>query len=607
MTSLSVGSTLQNGKYEIVKVLSQGGFGITYLATHSIFEKQVAIKEFFPKDFCDRDSDTSHITLGTSSSAELVGKCKMNTIAKAIISILLLVTPLVSFGQGKVTREVNNNTSTSTSQSTSNKPSTASNNKKRSTPSTPIKISLAVESEGQRNYFSTNEWKNLSVAKRAKFNKLGIVIKAGSESFLFALNPMPKWSNWEIAKARTGNQMPSKAQWQIVKQNQKKIQDALSTFGGGYLYGRRWWNNGDKPSWTIMFYDGTKYDKCNPDLDDAGVWLATDNIEEGFQEVILKKFPSENYDFIANSSEESDVWRLVKYKEKFGFVDNSGVERIPLKYDSIYCGGEYGRIWQRSDLMAVSKNGQWGYIDKSGVEVVPVVYERVEAGALSEHNYNKYDRVVKHGKMGLIDFKGQLIIPPIYDVLEDEESKDVIFFKDDDKFGYLNLNNNIVIPCIYEYATGFVKDINLTVVAKNGKYGFIDKNGEVKIPLTFDFAGQFANGLAPVVKNNKVGFVDYNGNLVIPFEYDADYSSCHYDYNFKNLCRKELGLGYGFKYGKISFVKKNNKWGIIDLTGNLICPYKYDSVKSRSGYNSVAILDKAEISINSDTGLEFDK
>lgn len=83
MTSLSVGATLQNGKYEIVKVLGQGCFGITYLATHSILEKQVAIKEFFPKDFCDRDSDTSHITLGTSSSAELVGKLRVKFVKEA--------------------------------------------------------------------------------------------------------------------------------------------------------------------------------------------------------------------------------------------------------------------------------------------------------------------------------------------------------------------------------------------------------------------------------------------------------------------------------------------------------------------------------------------
>lgn len=83
MLSLSIGSTLQNGKYEIVKVLGQGGFGITYLATHTILEKCVAIKEFFPKDFCDRDSDTSHITLGTSGSAELVAKLRVKFVKEA--------------------------------------------------------------------------------------------------------------------------------------------------------------------------------------------------------------------------------------------------------------------------------------------------------------------------------------------------------------------------------------------------------------------------------------------------------------------------------------------------------------------------------------------
>lgn len=190
--------------------------------------------------------------------------------------IILVLLPVISFGQGKVTRQTTNNASsqsTSTTQNSTHKPS-STNNKKRIT-TAPIKISLAAESDGQRKYFSSNEWKKISVNERAKYNKIGIVVNSGSESFLFALKPMPKWSNWDIAKARTGNQMPTKKQRQIIKQNQSKIQDALSAFGGAHLYGRRWWNNGDLPSWTIMFYDGTDYDKGNPELDDAGVWLAT--------------------------------------------------------------------------------------------------------------------------------------------------------------------------------------------------------------------------------------------------------------------------------------------------------------------------------------------
>ena len=72
MIQLQSGSALQDGKYKIISVLGQGGFGITYLAEHSLLSKKVAIKEFFYKDYCNRDESTSHITVGTQSNTELV-------------------------------------------------------------------------------------------------------------------------------------------------------------------------------------------------------------------------------------------------------------------------------------------------------------------------------------------------------------------------------------------------------------------------------------------------------------------------------------------------------------------------------------------------------
>lgn len=83
MQQLNIGAALQNGKYEIERVLGQGGFGITYLARHTMLDTLVAIKEFFPKDFCDRDDTTSHVTLGTSNTAELVSKLKTKFIKEA--------------------------------------------------------------------------------------------------------------------------------------------------------------------------------------------------------------------------------------------------------------------------------------------------------------------------------------------------------------------------------------------------------------------------------------------------------------------------------------------------------------------------------------------
>ncbi|MCH5221150.1 MAG: serine/threonine protein kinase [Muribaculaceae bacterium] len=74
---------LQNGKYRIVRVLGQGGFGITYLAEHTMLDKYVAIKEFFPKEYCDREDTTSHVTLGSKNTAELVGALKTKFIKEA--------------------------------------------------------------------------------------------------------------------------------------------------------------------------------------------------------------------------------------------------------------------------------------------------------------------------------------------------------------------------------------------------------------------------------------------------------------------------------------------------------------------------------------------
>lgn len=71
---LKQGALLQGGKYKIEKVLGQGGFGITYLATQDILERKVAIKEFFFKEFCEREDGTCTVTQGTQSNKTLVEK-----------------------------------------------------------------------------------------------------------------------------------------------------------------------------------------------------------------------------------------------------------------------------------------------------------------------------------------------------------------------------------------------------------------------------------------------------------------------------------------------------------------------------------------------------
>lgn len=80
---LKEGAALQGGKYRILGVLGQGGFGITYLAEHTLLEKKVAIKEFFPKEYCDREENTSHLAVGGRNTGEIVGMLKIKFVKEA--------------------------------------------------------------------------------------------------------------------------------------------------------------------------------------------------------------------------------------------------------------------------------------------------------------------------------------------------------------------------------------------------------------------------------------------------------------------------------------------------------------------------------------------
>ena len=80
---LKPNTELQGGKYRIERVLGQGGFGITYLAEHTMLDKKVAIKEFFPKEYCDRNETTSHVIIGTKNSVDLVSQLKSKFVKEA--------------------------------------------------------------------------------------------------------------------------------------------------------------------------------------------------------------------------------------------------------------------------------------------------------------------------------------------------------------------------------------------------------------------------------------------------------------------------------------------------------------------------------------------
>lgn len=80
---LQPNTSLQGGKYIINGILGQGGFGITYLASQVLLNRTVAVKEFFPRDLCDRQEGATRITLNTLSAAQAVDRYKRKFISEA--------------------------------------------------------------------------------------------------------------------------------------------------------------------------------------------------------------------------------------------------------------------------------------------------------------------------------------------------------------------------------------------------------------------------------------------------------------------------------------------------------------------------------------------
>ena len=136
------------------------------------------------------------------------------------------------------------------------------------------------------------------------------------------------------------------------------------------------------------------------------------------------------------------------------------------------------------------------------------------------------------------------------------------------KWGVLDRNGKIIIPCLYDSGLRFTE--NMASALLNDKYGFIDKKGRMIIPATFEYASVFAEGLALVRQNDKYGFIDTTGKLVIPAQFDdiTDFTL----YGCSSYFPEDMAE-----------VKQNGKWGFIDRKGNVVITPQFDSTDKFSG------------------------
>ncbi len=288
------------------------------------------------------------------------------------------------------------------------------------------------------------------------------------------------------------------------------------------------------------------------------------------------------YFHIKNNDSLEPHTKYVLADESFNIITDKEYD-LPIKFDGNLALVNVGFKYVEGDgggYRPIESTGKWGFIDKSGKEIVPLKYDWVnnfnEDLASISIDLKKYHRGFHDGKWGFINKDGNVAIPLIYDDDDSDYINDTYFFKDgivrvrkDGLWGWIDKSGNEIIPIIYSNAKPF-NDEELAPVELNGKSGAINRSGEIVLPLIYDgFFTSFIDGYIAFKKDNKYGFVDKSGREISPFIYDEieDSELYYLKEKFDNI--------YYF-YDGLSVVRKNNKWGAIDKTGVEVIPFIYD-------------------------------
>ena len=272
---------------------------------------------------------------------------------------------------------------------------------------------------------------------------------------------------------------------------------------------------------------------------------------------------------------------------KWGFIDLTGKEAIPLTYELVDP--------MENGLARIKENGKWGWIDKNGKVVIDVQYDSTsvfENGFSLVNVGGRWDTRgnFEGGKWWLISQTGATISEK-YDEIYIDASQKLMTIVLNKKYGMMDQKGKVIVPTIYDDMSyscntgmpgGFVN--GFVGVRKNRKWGYMNEAGKVIIPLMYDEIHEFKDGLAAVgkggtildsskiylpwsvhnpFKNSKYGFIDKTGNTIIPFTYDGIMNGCNHDAGF---------------YSGLAVVYKNGKYGFINKFGKVVIPFTFDDV-----------------------------
>lgn len=271
---------------------------------------------------------------------------------------------------------------------------------------------------------------------------------------------------------------------------------------------------------------------------------------------------------------------LVESEGKIGIIDKNGNLIINTEYDYIQlpnpekpifiCFFDYNEELDEYNSKVINDRGETLYTDYNNISAIP--RNNTSRQYLYQNNILTY----KNGdKYGIITIDGEKVTNAEYDSIETLEYKDgILVVKKDGNVGLIKLNGETVIkPKYYSIISdGYYDKENdydnagYIVGEKNEsgyRYGYINTNGKEVLKCEYNFINrilEISNDDGVYLITSENGKIGLNRNVQVKIK--NEYESIEYD-----------------DINKILAVKKNGKYGIYDLDGNMILPTQYEDLQ----------------------------
>ena len=226
----------------------------------------------------------------------------------------------------------------------------------------------------------------------------------------------------------------------------------------------------------------------------------------------------------------------------------SGVYNLTINKEVVACN--YSHFSFTNDLIISDGSPQHITIfDYMGKQIVPYELNYIEEIKNGFYMVRK-NTSLNGDQYSIIDNMGNSIISYKYQYLRPfNENQDILIVSTDrEKYGLINMADEIIAPFIYDFIDTPKSDGALALVICAGKRGFLNSKGEEIISCIYDNISLEKDNIIRVEINGKHGFITPEGKELIPCKYDRA----------------------SFFLNGISYVKLNGKSGIINLRGDEI-------------------------------------